>query len=72
MDMNDWVKIWKLNAPLLANLRKKELQETNTISALLNLLPAFEHARLKNEIRPSSGLVEMQRYFLKARISESK
>lgn len=58
----------KKNAPILEKLRDKELQELNTVVALTNLAPAFEHARLKGDIRPSSGLVELQRYFLKFRI----
>ena len=72
MNMKDWVDLWKTNAPILESQRMKELQNLDTLSALADLAPAFEHALLKGEIRPSSGLIELQRYFLKSFAINSK
>ena len=61
----NWVQMWKKASSVLDKIRKEELKQISTQQSLINLAQAFESARLKNPLRPSSGLVEQQALFKK-------
>ena len=63
MDPKKWVAVWKNAGREMDRLRKQELRKQNSEETILSLLPAFEDAIVKNEPRPSSGMIEQQRYF---------
>jgi len=62
-----WVEGWKRAGQRLSELKKMELRTISTEDALQNLADAFESCRLQFATRPSSGLVEQQRWFSKLR-----
>ena len=62
-----WVEIWKRAGPELERIRLEEVRGTDTTRAILILNDAFESARLTGSVRNTSGLVEQQALFMKAR-----
>ena len=62
-----WVEGWQRAGRRLSELKKLELRAISTEEALQNLADAFESCRLHFTPRPSSGLVEQQRWFSKLR-----
>jgi hypothetical protein len=62
-----WVAGWKRAGLRLRRLKEAELQAVSTAQALRNLASAFESCRRHFPPRPSSGLVEQQRWFQKLR-----
>jgi hypothetical protein len=62
-----WVEIWKRAGPELERIRLEEVRGTDTTRAILILNDAFESARLTCSVRNTSGLVEQQALFMKAR-----
>jgi hypothetical protein len=64
-----WVEIWKRAGPELERIRLEEVRNTDTTRAILILNDAFESARRIQPARKSSGLVEQQALFMKARRS---
>jgi hypothetical protein len=62
-----WVKQWEAAAPRLEEIRRREIRELDTQRVLAILEPAFNHAVRTLPPRPSSGMVEMQRWFAKLR-----
>jgi hypothetical protein len=62
-DMKRWVETWKKAAPALSAIRRRELREVDTQTALINLAEAFESCRLHFTPAPTSGLVEQQAWF---------
>lgn len=62
-----WVGTWQKAGPELENLRSAELStmDAPAAAALESLESAFNYAVHSLPPRPSSGLVEMQRYFAK-------
>jgi len=62
------VKAWERAAPLLEKIRWDSLRDSSTPDALRNLSDAFESCRRLNRPKKWSGLVEQQRYFMKARV----
>lgn len=68
-DMKNWGRIWKRNGPLLEEVWKEDLRKLDTAQALKNLEAAFNLAIKENPPSPTSGLVEMQRIFKRARQS---
>jgi len=58
-----WVRAWQKAGPLLAELRRQEICRADTTQAILQLDDAFQSALLQNPPRPSSGLVEQQKWF---------
>ena len=57
---------WKAAAPLLEKIREEDIRACDTQTSILVLDDAFESAMRDYQSKPTSGLVEMQRYFLKA------
>ena len=56
---------WKRAAPLLEEQRERDIRETDTEPAIVVLDDAFEDALARFPPLPTSGMVEMQRYFMK-------
>jgi hypothetical protein len=56
-----WVKTWKEAGPELEAIRRRELAEADNLKVLALLEDAFNHA-ITLPPRPSSGLVEMQKF----------
>ncbi len=60
-----WIEGWRQAGRRLRELKKSELRDISTTEALQNLSGAFESCRLHFAPRPTSGLVEQQRWFRK-------
>jgi len=56
-----WARTWREAAPELEAIRRREIREADNLKVLAALEGAFNQA-LKLPLRPSSGMVEMQRY----------
>ena len=62
-----WVKTWQEAGPPLEAIRRREIREADNLKVLATLEGAFNHALRTMPPRPSSGLVEMQRWLAKLR-----
>ena len=60
-----WVQTWAEAGVVMERLRREEIRAQDTVTALRGLAGAFESARFMGVARPSSGLVEQQRLFLR-------
>ena len=58
-----WVATWREAEPALAEQKRAELEQLSTPRALAELAAGFEHARIRQSLSDTSGLVEQQRYF---------
>ncbi len=65
--MQLWVRTWKEAGPRLEAIRRREIQEADNLKVLASLEGAFNHALRSMPPRPSSGLVEMQKWLAKLR-----
>jgi hypothetical protein len=65
--LRQWVRRWQIVGPKLAELRRRELADTDTTQALLGLADAFESCRLHHRPAPTSGLVVQQALFRRLR-----
>jgi len=63
--LRKWVEIWKKSAPELHRIRINELMSSRVPSTVELLEDAFQSALRFNPPKPSSGLVEQQRWFMK-------
>jgi hypothetical protein len=62
-----WVETWKQAGPELEAIRRKEIEKIDTLEELAALESAFNYATRNVPPNPSSGLVEMQKWFAKLR-----
>jgi len=62
-----WVETWKQAGPLLEEERAAEIRATDTVSAMEMLDGMFTHAAQSMPMRESSGLIEQQMIFARAR-----
>ena len=62
-----YLETWKEAGPLLDAIRHKEIREADNLKVLAILEGAFNHALRTLPPRPSSGIVEMQKWFAKLR-----
>jgi hypothetical protein len=60
-----WVETWKEAGPALEAIRREEVRRADNSKVLESLECAFNQAVREMPLRPSSGLVEMQRWFAK-------
>jgi hypothetical protein len=60
-----WVDTWRLAARDLERIRRAEIRALDSYRAIALLCGAEGHALL-SEPKPDSGLVEQQRWFMKA------
>ncbi|MEW6367036.1 MAG: hypothetical protein AB1714_20595 [Acidobacteriota bacterium] len=61
-----WVETWKLAGADLERIRRKELRALDTYQAIARLCGPADYTRPPRAPKPSSGLVEQQRWFMKA------
>jgi len=62
-----WIEAWRRAGPLLDQIRADEIRATDTVKAMEVLDGMFTHAVETVPTRPSSGLVEQQEIFRRAR-----
>ncbi len=65
--MRRWVETWRQAGPELEAIRRKEIENINTLESLAALEGAFNYATRNVPPYETSGLVEMQRWFAKLR-----
>lgn len=65
--MEAWLKRWASVAPVMERLRAESLKHVDTAAAIEAFDLAYKSARLHCESRKTSGLVEQQRWFQRAR-----
>ena len=61
-----WVETWKLAGADLERIRRKELRELDTRQTIALLCGPADYTRPPRAPKPSSGLAEQQRWFMKA------
>ena len=61
-----WVDTWRLAGADLERIRRKEIRELDTGLTIALLCGPADYTRPPRSPKPSSGLVEQQRWFLKA------
>jgi hypothetical protein len=62
--IRQWVETWKRAGPELEAIREREIREADNVQVVAILRGAINLAT-QLPVRPSSGLVEMQRLFAK-------
>jgi hypothetical protein len=62
-----WVEVWKKAGPRLERLRREELRRLDVDRAIALLCGPLDYTAPPRTPRPTSGLVEQQRWFMKAR-----
>jgi len=63
--LRDFVNRWKETGEFLEKLRREEAQNINISEEILSLSDASEAALQMYPPKPTSGLIEMQRLFMK-------
>jgi hypothetical protein len=58
-----WVQTWQRTGEILEELRRREIRHIDTAKAILQLEDAFCSALRECPPKPTSGLVEQQRWF---------
>jgi hypothetical protein len=61
-----WVETWKLAGQDLERIRRQELRQLDTYRAIEQLCGLGDYTRPPRAPKPTSGLVEQQRWFMKA------
>ena len=61
-----WVETWKLAGPDLERIRRKENRELDTYQTIALLCGPADYTRPPRAPKPTSGLIEQQRWFMKA------
>lgn len=62
-----WAAAWKSAGEQLEQIRREELRSLNTYRTIEKLCYSRDPSQLPRPPRLTSGLVEMQRWFMKAR-----
>jgi len=62
-----WVRAWKEAGPVMEQLRRQELRQLDSHRAIEMLCCPGDYRVAPRAPKPSSGLVEQQRWFMKAR-----
>lgn len=63
--MRAWVNGWKEAGEAMEKLRREEIRSLNIAETILSLNDASESALILYPPKPTSGLIEMQRVFMK-------
>jgi hypothetical protein len=63
--MRRWVETWKLVGPELEAIRRKEVENLDTLETLAILEGAFNHALRTLPPRATSGLAELHEWLTK-------
>ena len=61
-----WVQAWKQAGPRLERVRREELRRLDPQRAIALLCGEADYTRPPRAPRPTSGLVEQQRWFMRA------
>ena len=61
-----WVETWKLAGADLQRIRQQEIHELDTYRTIALLCGSSDPRGAPQALRPTSGLVEQQRWFIKA------
>jgi hypothetical protein len=61
-----WVETWKRAGADLERIRRKESRELDTYRSIALLCGPADYTRAPYAPKPTSGLVEQQRWFMKA------
>lgn len=62
-----WVAAWREAGPRLEAIRRRELRELDTFTAISWLCGPTDYHEAPRAPRPTSGLIEQQRLFAKLR-----
>jgi hypothetical protein len=65
--LHRWVQTWREAGPRLQAIRRREIQEADNLKVLSSREGAFNHALRTLPPRPTSGMLEMRRWFAKLR-----
>lgn len=60
-----WAQTWKRAGPELERIRKNELRQLDVFQALTRLCGPADYTVHPRAPKPTSGLVEQQRWFMK-------
>ena len=66
-DAARWMQAWRSAGPALERVRREELRNIDGRRAIALLTGPADYRREPRKARLSSGLVEQQRWFMKAR-----
>ena len=67
IDMLKWIRSWEKAGSVMEQIKRDELEHVDVQHVIETLDDAFESALLQIPTRATSGLVEMQAWFSKAR-----
>lgn len=62
-DLAEWVKRWQRTGEELEKIRRTSIKNSKIAESIFNLSDASEAALLQNTPSPTSGLIEMQKWF---------
>jgi hypothetical protein len=62
-----WVQNWRELTPILEELRRKEIREVTTVTSIAAFDSSFRKAIRDCPPEPTSGLIEQQEIFRRAR-----
>lgn len=63
----EWIRNWEELGPILERVRLDSLKNVDTAESIAALDIAYKSARLHLPSRKTSGLIEQQRLFMRAR-----
>jgi len=66
-EIRAWIQGWRKAGPILEEIRAEEIRATDTVAALEVLDGMFTHAVETLPARESSGLIEQQAIFARAK-----
>ncbi len=66
-DIRAWIANWRELGPIMEKLRAESIRAAITVRSMEALDGAFEHAAMSLPARDSSGLIEQQAIFARAR-----
>jgi hypothetical protein len=62
-----WVQAWRTAGPVLERLRRDELRRLDGYRAIAHLCSPADYHQPPRVARSTSGLIDQQRWFMKAR-----
>jgi hypothetical protein len=65
--LKEYVENWKRLGPLLERMRAEEFHKKDLAQTLMSLSDASEAALRLYPAKPTSGMIEMQKYFIRSR-----
>jgi len=65
-DARRWVETWELAGPDLERIHRREIRELDTYKTIALLCGPADYTKPPRAPKPWSGLVEQQKYFMRA------